>query len=333
MSAPRRVIARVIARGGAHGIGTNAALFRLAWLEPEPARVFAGLRGPDGQRLSVVHRGVGGEVVAIASSPAHGLVANTDLVADDGPPVAIAPERLGAIASAIAAQFMESTGRDPALIDTGVKVIDVLAPLVDGGIVWVFGLHDSGRMKFIEELHLRVAPTGQRLTVVFPIIPSYAATIPAHLHAQPSFPPDVNGGVRSVWLVSEAAGDPGATALVPSDRGSRFVFNPALAQRGCYPAIDCAATRASDDALARVEAGQRELIAQIHAAATNPEASGILPTLERYFAQPFESARDFTGLAGTHVARREACTSCADILAGHAPRGGYDLPTGSDVAQ
>lgn len=325
MSAPSGASARVLE--------ANGELARLAWLEPEQARVFAGLRGPEGQRLSVVHRGAG-EVLAVASSPTHGLAPGAVLVADEGPPVAVAPGRLGAIAEAIAGGFAVRTRLEPTLIDTGVKVIDVLAPLLEGGSAWVFGLHDVGRMKFVEELHLRLAPTGQRLTVVFPIIPSYASTIPAHLDAQPSFPPDVNGGVRSVWLVSEAAGDPGAAALVDEGRGSRFVFSAALAQRGCYPAIDCAATRASDEALARVEAGQRELIARIHAAAANPEvASGVSSTLERYFAQPFESARAFTGLAGTHVARSEACKSCADILAGGAPRGGYDLPTGSDVAQ
>lgn len=313
--------------------GVRGLIVEIDWIASPPARVFARLISGSGMGVTVAHRGNGVRGLVVADREDHGLLVGTELSeSPDSSLVALTHEQLESVARGLDSAAIAPTRRiATGIIATGIKVLDVMCPLVDGGTTWLIGGHDVGRMKFLEELHARLAGGPHSQTVVFPIVPEYAASVPQSLAEQTDFPPDLDGGVRSIWLISEAANHP--TLAERAVLGStRLVFDPGIPARGYWPAVDVLASRSS----ARIEP---ELVERIMALAhwtaqaraspsgsADPTRMAMARRLERYFAQPFRSAQSLTGLPGTHVPIDVALESCRAILEGREPRDGYDFP-------
>lgn len=307
MPDPRDIIAEIT--------DVQTCLVTLRWIASRPPKVFERLRDESGRTITIAHRGDEFSALAAVDREQDAPTIGSKLfVAEDQRPSPLGIEQLESIATVLAAPTAD-------VIETGVKVLDVIAPLLDGGVTWLIGGPNVGRMKFLEELHMRLTPIGARQTVVFPIVPELAASIPQALAEQPQFPDDQNGPVRTVWLISEAANDP---ALAQRDAlgSTRLVFNPELAGRGYLPAVDPVTTvaRAISDP---------DLLERIIKVMRSPESIVAARRFERYFAQPFFSAEAYLSLPGTRVARATALASCREILAGHDPTAGYDFPTRS----
>ncbi|MFV8751420.1 hypothetical protein ACNOYE_12820 [Nannocystaceae bacterium ST9] len=313
--------------------GVRGLVLDLDWIASTHASVFTRLISGSGVGATLAHRGGGTHALAIADREAHGLSVGSELSqAGEFRPVSLAPAQLVAIARELGLSTPTPTSPSRT-IATGIKMIDVMCPLVEGGATWLIGGHDVGRVKFLEELHLRLAERPSAQTVVFPIVPDYAASIPSTLAAQPGFPPDADADVRSIWLISEAANQPGLAELPLGT--TRLVFDPSLPARGCWPAVDVLASRSSaplePERLAVVESITALLAwaARARASSTEPRDEGRMAmarALERYLSQPFHSARSLTGMAGTQVPVEVALAGCRAILAGRPPSDGYDFP-------
>lgn len=292
-----------------------------------PATIFERL-SHEGSELMLVQRGeIDARVLGVAADVSHGFVPGCELtLASDPRPFALSVEQLERLADALqlrpppAAQVIES----------GIKVIDVISPLVDGGSTWLIGGPGVGRIKCLEELHARLVSEGRQQTLVFLIVPADAHTI-APTVAADGFPPDCEAGLRVLWLVCEHAKDP-ALAERATLGSTRLVFTPELAARDRWPAIDPQSSRsvAGGGTLATEVVAALEAVAHLRgesrqSADDEQRALTIADTLERYFAQPFDAAFAFTSRAGTRVAMSRAQADCRLILAGGQPEAGFDF--------
>lgn len=300
----------------------------------------------------------GEEVWAITDRDDPSLAPGDSLTRAEPEIVPLPPERLIEIGFALTAVPEDS----PRVGETGIKMIDVLAPIVEGGLTWVLGGANVGRMQVLDELRLRCDRQRIEQVLVFPLLPSSAAA----LLQRPSEPDAGSSKVRSLWLISEHVDNP-TLAEIDALGHTRLFCSPRLPARGYWPAIDPLASRsrvlseslveqehiklafAVLETLAWVEQARADPLFDQLAAARSLEAA-ILHTieigvklrisltdaqrerlvigeqLERYFAQPLFVDRRRPELLGTHVALLDALVGCREILAGHQPRGGFDYP-------
>ena len=227
-------------------------------------------------------------------------------------------------------------GRSPAvatgkLVETGIKVIDVMCPLMAGGSVAIVGEARVGIVVVAEELVQRLSRGPDRVSL-FPLVP-----------LAPNLPPD--------WSFAEElkkeAGSEGTVGPVQTfffrgeDRPwTQDRLAPLSAvdtvihlsreriHANIYPAVDVLTsrsrlveTKAVSDEHAMVRERVRQAIAALwaadrHGGADKPMLERALK-LQNYFTQPFFIAEPYTRRPGATVTAAEALRTCREILDGH----------------
>lgn len=301
----------------------------------------------------------GEEVWAITDRDDGSLAPGQVLTRAEPEIVALPPERLVELGLVLSATAEHDSAR---IGETGIKVIDVLAPLIEGGLTWVLGGANVGRAQLLDELRLRCARRRIAQTFVFPLLPSSAAA----LLERPHEPEPAASGVRSLWLVSEHVDNP-TLAEIDALGHTRLFCSPRPPARGYWPTIDPLASRARAlseawvepahvqlafavlETLAWVERMRADSLFDQLAAARSFEAAMlrtielgvslritlgdeqrerliIAEQLERFLGQPLLVDQRRADLHGTHVALIDALVGCRDILGGRPPTGGFDYP-------
>ena len=190
----------------------------------------------------------GAEVWAITDREDDSLAPGQILTRAEPEIVPLPPERLVELGLALTGVHQHGS---PQIGETGIKVIDVLAPLVDGGLTWVLGGANVGRAQMLDELRLRCARQRIAQTLVFPLLPSSAAAMlerPGQPDEAPfgppglSLPSEASNGVRSLWLISEHVDNP-TLAEIDALGHTRLFCSPRPPARGYWPAIDPLASR------------------------------------------------------------------------------------------
>jgi len=223
------------------------------------------------------------------------------------------------------------------LLNTGIKVVDVMCPLVAGGTVALAGEYGAGTTVVMEELVRRLSSGTDRVSL-FALLQQWdGAREPGFSHAealkQDGFSEGTVGAVQTFFF---------RTAEGPwnSDRldelasvDSVIRLSREMAVRKIYPCVDVSTSRsrlldtgAVDAAHGPIATRAREALDKLWSGACgDPTFLERARKLANYFTQPFFCAEPWTKRPGTHVPLAEALKTCADIL-----DGAYDdLPTGA----
>jgi RNA polymerase sigma factor (sigma-70 family) len=223
------------------------------------------------------------------------------------------------------------------IVETGIKVIDVMCPLRAGGSVAIAGEYGTGITVVMEEIVRRISGNAHPVTL-FVLIPPPSELWPSSMDENFSFAAALKEegygegtvgrvetfflrGVEGPWTAETLA------ALAPVDTVIHLARD--MIVRKNYPGVDVrtARSRLLDEKLvgtADVEIARRarEAIALRRAAQENPNLAADPVVLERarklqaFFSQPFYVAEPFTKRPGSHVSRADALRGCRDILDG-----------------
>ena len=223
------------------------------------------------------------------------------------------------------------------IVETGIKVIDVMCPIRAGGSVAIAGEYGTGNTVVMEEIVRRISRSSHPVSL-FVLIPPPSEIWPPSLDENYNFAEALKNegysegtvgavqtffltGVEGPWTAETLA------ALAPVDTVVQLAR--AMILRKNYPGVDVltARSRLLDENLigaAEVEIARRtrEAIALRRAAEQNPELAPDPVVLERarklqaFFSQPFFVAEAFTKRPGLYVSRAEALRGCREILDG-----------------
>jgi RNA polymerase sigma factor (sigma-70 family) len=232
-----------------------------------------------------------------------------------------------------AVRLLAGRARDPdhlpELLETGIKVIDVMCPLVSGGTVAIAGEYGAGTLVLVEELVRRLSgePGGVSLFTFIPPGPSLSFQ---EVWAKEGYTGGTVGSVQTFYFVGEEAWTVDRLSALPAvDVVIRL--SRELGRLGIYPTIDAVVSRSrllEAGTLSREHAAAaariREALMVAPAAVTG---SSGLPTeaelraqrsrkLQRFFAQPFFVAEPYTRRPGVAVGLGEALRGCREILDG-----------------
>jgi F0F1-type ATP synthase beta subunit len=277
--------------------------------------------------VQVVQLLEGGVVRCVPLSPADGLTAGmTVLSAGRRVETPAGREALDRAVRLLAGPIREPD-RAPELLPTGIKVIDVMCPLVRGGTVAVAGELRTGASVVVEELCRRLSrePGG---VSIFAFIPPYDGPERAfqEMWAKEGHTGGTAGTVQTFYFLGQEEWTAERLATLPSvDAVIRLSKD--LAQLGIYPAVDPLASRSRlldmglvDPEHAAIAARIRQALAATAAETpASPEGERLKQRarkVQRFFAQPFYVAEPYTHQPGLTVSRTEALQICRETLDG-----------------
>jgi RNA polymerase sigma factor (sigma-70 family) len=217
------------------------------------------------------------------------------------------------------------------LVETGIKVIDVMCPLMAGGSVGIVGEARVGIVVVAEELVQRLSHGPDRVSL-FPLVPltpnpppgwSFSEELKKEAGSEGTVGPVETfffRGEDQPWTQDRLAELSAFDTLIHLSR-ERIRAN-------IYPAVDVLTsrsrlveTKAISDEHAMIRERVRQAIAalwtaDLHASADKRMLERALK-LQNYFTQPFFIAEPYTKRPGAFITATEALRTCRDILDGH----------------
>lgn len=227
-------------------------------------------------------------------------------IADTGGPIGIP------LTDAAIRQVMTSlrvTALATATIATGIKAVDLLAPLPRRGRVALVGDMQTGKMVLVEELIRRLADDACELSILVFVEAAQEVAVVQELDYRTS------ANVEAVYLpVADAA--PEALESITDELDAVIALSRDMARQGLYPAIDPATStsRLLDPDIVgseRVEVANR--VRTLLASGSDEEAAR---QLRAYLTQPFYVAEEWTGRSGQLVPPETTVADCRALLAG-----------------
>jgi RNA polymerase sigma factor (sigma-70 family) len=287
--------------------------------------------------VQVIQRPAGGVVRGIALSPADALPrGSTVLSSGNQSETPVNLDELARILPQLAGPSPIAAG-DARLLETGIKVIDVMCPLVAGGTAILAGELNTGPSVTLHELtyKLKDSPDGVKLFLLQPLWrdapPGWSLFASLKEEGFADIP---RGAVQQFFLRAEDGPwtESRLSPLHPFDVVIRF--SRKLSGARIYPAVDVLTSRSrlfqtnalSDEHVAVAERA-RQAIAALSAAGQHA-GSGTDPTsadelileralkLQHYFTQPYFVAEPWHKRSGTTVSLAESLRTCRDILDG-----------------
>ncbi len=193
------------------------------------------------------------------------------------------------------------------LLETGIKVLDLLCPLGRHGAVGLFGPSGAGKLGLLEELLHNLAELAGEVTFFTFVRSEETESLRASYRREPHSLERARGS-QAFFLRSEGVA-PGALDTVVR-------LSPEIAASRRFPAID---PHASTSRLLVPEIAGREhceIAARVRelllANPTHPRAR----KLEWFFTQPFHSAELYSKIPGQRVNLAETLRVCRAILEG-----------------
>lgn len=309
-------------------VSADGALVEARFDGGDPPEVHTALTLADGAgALHVIQRLADGRVRGLA---APGVPAGVGARVIGTGMVVAHPLDDATLAQAIR-QLQRPVATPPVLLETGIKVLDLLCPLVAGSAVAILGDLRVGATVVVEELttRLKAAPGGLTMFQFLPPGTADPAGWPA-MRAEGHSGGNA-GEVQTFYFLRERLA-PGDSTLALETVDAVLTLSPAVAAAQIYPCVDPVATRSRwlDTAVvgaehAAVAARVREALKMVATlerrdAATWSEDDhrlvGRVRRLRQFFGQPFFIAEPYTRLPGRHVPRHETVSACAAILDG-----------------
>jgi F0F1-type ATP synthase beta subunit len=240
------------------------------------------------------------------------------------------------------------------IVETGIKAVDLLCPLAEGGSMAQVGVVGTGRMALLHELRHALGRHGSQQHV-FGLVSHRDPDACRGWDA--SWMPDRVGGVHTYWVLSTGATDPQFPALDAFD--CVITCSPLLAVQFIWPAVDpeysSSTLLCAEIAGARhVEVARRAraLLVEAKHAFGSPRAVEMLASdapgaaaraarahvpqiapadamrlgrarrLQLFMSQPFVTASEQTTCPGRSVPLEQTLTECEIIMNGEVD----DLP-------
>jgi RNA polymerase sigma factor (sigma-70 family) len=216
------------------------------------------------------------------------------------------------------------------VLETGIKVIDVMCPLLRGGTVAIAGEWNAGTVVLVEELVRRISadPAGVSIFSFNPPTPPDGKAFGfQEMWEAEGYSNGTVGSVQTFYFLGEAEWtEERLAALTGADVVIRL--SRALGQvHGVYPTVDpvISRSRALDPAIVgphHVDIARRvrEALARLDA---SPDSTGTTDValrrarkLRYFFSQPFFVAEPYTHRPGVTVTRTDALRTCREILDG-----------------
>ena len=277
--------------------------------------------------VQVVQLLEGGVVRCIPLSPADGLTAGMTVLSAGRRIEAPAGREAVDRAVRLLAGPVREPDRAPELLPTGIKVIDVMCPLVRGGTVAVAGELRAGASVVVEELCRRLSREAGGISI-FAFIPPYDAPERAfqEMWAKEGYTGGTAGTVQTFYFLGQEEWTAERLATLPSvDAVIRLSKD--LAQLGIYPTVDPLASRSRLLDMGLVDPEHAEIAARVRQALSamgaktpaSPEGELLnqrARKVQRFFAQPFYVAEPYTHRPGVTVSRAEALQICRETLDG-----------------
>ena len=225
-----------------------------------------------------------------------------------------------------------SVGKPFRLLETGIKVIDVMCPLVAGGTLAIAPDIGAGATVVMEELVRRLSGGNDPLTIllIMPIWPQ--SQEPGFSHTEElkkeGYSEGTVGAVQTLFFRAKEGGwTPDQLGmLAPADSAIRLSLEHARAK--VYPTVDVLNSRsrlldtkaAGRDHVTIANRVRKTLAALWSEEIPKSPAARLAREralkLQNYFTQPFYCAEPWTKLRGVTVTRAEALRTCREILDG-----------------
>lgn len=277
--------------------------------------------------VQVVQLLEGGVVRCVSLSPIDGLTAGMTVLSAGRRIESRAGREVLDGAVRLLAGPVREPDRTPELLETGIKVIDVMCPLVRGGTVAVAGELRAGTCVVVEELCRRLSrePGGVSVFAFIPPHPGPEREF-QEMWAKEGYTGGTAGTVQTFYFLGQEEWTAERLATLPSvDAVIRLSRD--LAQIGIYPTIDPLASRSRLLDANLVDPGHVALAARVRKilAATSADPRGGSETevveqrarkIQRFFAQPFYLAEPYTHRPGVTVSYPDTLRACREILDG-----------------
>src|SRR5262249_21043363 len=223
------------------------------------------------------------------------------------------------------------------LVETGIKVIDVICPVVAGGSVAIAGGYGAGRAVVMEELVRRLSGGRDPVSMFFfvpPPSPEWPPTLARDYSftealKQESYSEGTVGSIQTFFFRSEAGPWTAErlAGLAPIDTVIHCTHERAKSK--IYPCVDVLTSRSRLLETEGVSAEHARIAQRVREALTvmwtsNGFANADTPDvtlararkLQNFFGQPFFVAEPYTKRPGSYVSLADALEGCRTILDG-----------------
>ena len=234
----------------------------------------------------------------------------TDFAEAVGRIVRVAGQATDGIPGTLARLGARTSGTEP--LETGIKVIDLLCPIAEGGSLGLFGDPRVGKLVLVEELTHNLGKDRSR-PVIFTFVKA-----PDEVDVYAKLLADA-GPLPTVVIAAEEATEGALEAARPLLDAAIFMSRQ-LVDEGIYPAVDPRASwsRLLDPAFVgpdhwTVALGVLEALDQVN----DPSPKGARARrIRNFLSQPFFVAEAHTKRPGAFVRRQETIAGFAALLAG-----------------
>jgi RNA polymerase sigma factor (sigma-70 family) len=281
--------------------------------------------------VQVVQRPGGGLVRGVAVTPIDSVPRGATVLSSgrqSKTPVNL--DEIGRIVALLRGQSHTAAGPGKVL-ETGIKVIDVMCPLVAGGTVAIAGEIRTGIVVVTEEMVRRLSGGSEPASLFVLAPPPSPDYPPGHTFAadlkREGYSEGNVGAVQTFFLRcdSEPWSQDRLSALAPLD--TVIHLSRARASARIYPAVDVLTSRSrliETKVVGADHAAVADAVRQVLSAfwAAEPRIEADATTLERgrklqyFFTQPFFVAEPYTQRPGASVSLAEALRTCRGILDG-----------------
>ncbi len=195
-----------------------------------------------------------------------------------------------------------------AVMETGIKVIDLLSPIPRGGRIALVGDMQSGKMVLVEELIHRLAETRSELSILVFVETPDEVTVVNALEYRSS------AQVTAIYLpVADA--NPAALGDLTAELDAVITFSRDLGHRHLYPAID--PVRSTSRLLDTDMEEHGDTARRVRDLLQDASDDSVVATRVRNFlTQPFFVAEGFTQREGQHVSISDTIRGCKALLDG-----------------
>ncbi|HSZ93210.1 MAG TPA: sigma-70 family RNA polymerase sigma factor [Acetobacteraceae bacterium] len=287
--------------------------------------------------VQVVQRPGGGIVRGLAAMPIASLRSGATVLSS-GRQTETQIHQIGFehVAPLLAGQASDAAG-SKTLVETGIKVIDVMCPLMAGGSVAIAGEPGAGALVLMEELARRLSDRRIPMSL-FVVMPPFSPAWPASMQdgfslgdslKREGYSEGTIGTVQTFFLRGQEKPwtEDQLSALKAADVVIHLSREVAKAQ--LYPAVDprtcCSClleTKLVDDGHLKVVERVRDALAVLpwdnghQSLASTPVAVTRAWKLMNFFTQPFFAAECYTRRPGSHVCLHDAVQACDEIIRG-----------------
>ena len=271
-------------------------------------------------RLHAARARLKGELLPIMERTLAQSALPADFADAVGQIVRVAGGTANGVSAALARLGARPSGTEP--LETGIKVIDLLCPMTQGGSVGLFGDPRVGKLVLVEEITHNIGKRrGQPIIFTFVKAPD-EVDVYAELLADA-------GPLPTVVIAAEEASEVALQAATPFLDVAVFMSRH-LVEDGIYPAINPSQSwsRLLDPAFVGSEHWEvaQGVLQALHDIEDSGSRVARARRIRNFLSEPFFVAEAYTYRPGAYVPRRETIAAFAELLAGsydHLPEASF----------